>query len=98
MAQMIPHRSENDIKNKWNSMKRKEQRASRNKARTTIARVGLKKPPPSAVVPARKATQAGKSINKKKVTFAIPEELPAVDENRPFLDGVEEEVDMPDKA
>ena len=98
MAQMIPHRSENDIKNKWNSMKRKELRSRRSKARPNIARASLKKPPPSTIVPGSKAAQAGKSVTKKKVTFAIPEELPAVGENRLFLDGVEEDFNMPDAA
>lgn len=79
-------------------MKRKELRSRRSKARANIARAGLKKPPPGAIVPGRKATLAGKSVTNKKVTFAIPEELPSVDENRPFLDGVQEDANMPDAA
>lgn len=77
MAQMIPHRSENDIKNKWNSMKRKEERSRRNKAPPTLARAGAKKPPPVTSM----SNMVGKSETKKEVTFAMPQ---LVNENRPF--------------
>ena len=93
MAQMIPNRSENDIKNKWNSMKRKEERLRRNKVIAILSGAGLKKPP-SAV--AGKTKQAEKSNSKKKVTFAVPQQLPVLDGNHPVFDGAEEDTIMAD--
>ena len=92
MAQMIPNRSENDIKNKWNSMKRKEQRSRRKQTR---ARPGSKNPPSVGAPLGSKTDQAGNAGNKKAVSFAHPLAMPALDNSSPVFDGAGEETIVP---
>ena len=87
MAQMIPHRSENDIKNKWNSMMRKEMRSRGNKVSSSVATIASKKTV-SAAANNRSAHVKASGASKicgKKVTFAKSVKLPALEEDVPFL-------------
>lgn len=94
MAQIIPHRSENDIKNKWNSMQRKEKR----RRKQTRARPGLKKPPSLAAPTVRESNQAGNTGNKTVGSFANPLDLPALETTSSMFYGAGEETIVPHEA